>query len=158
MTTGVSKWQKFRRTGHVSWQANPMDALRRKMTTGLDLEAGQDEVRRGDELQVRVTVSRPEQLGDVELGLVCTELYDVETASGGDDGGTSRSTSTAVAHELWQPVPCVEGTHGVRLQIPSSAPFSYEGLCLSYKWEVVARGRRAGKLDARATRRIQVIA
>ncbi len=39
---------------------------------------------------------------------------------------------------------------------PAHAPFSYEGSCLSFKWEVVARGRRARKLDARASQEISV--
>ena len=57
---------------------------------------------------------------------------------------------------MWQPLPSMAGEHSVRLAIPASAPFSYEGSCLSFHWEVVARGRRDRKLDARASQEISV--
>jgi hypothetical protein len=40
------------------------------------------------------------------------------------------------------------------LTIPPEAPFSYKGDCLSFKWEVVAKGRKRHRLDAQTRREI----
>jgi len=45
----------------------------------------------------------------------------------------------------------------VRLPIPPEAPFSYDGDCLSFRWKVVARGRRKRRLDAQVKRDITVL-
>ena len=150
MTPQLSRWQKLRRTGHVGWQVNPLDLVRRKLTSGLEVTADRSEARRGEQIEARVTVAEPEQLGDVEVGLVCTEYYDVLVPSaGGEHSSSQRSTAEATEYETWLPVPAVQGEHSVRLTIPPQAPFSYQGTCLSFRWEIVARGRRRG-LDAQA--------
>ena len=68
-----------------------------------------------------------------------------------------RETATATAYEAWVPVESGAGVQSVRLAVPREAPFSYKGDCLSFQWEVVARGRRPHRLDAQARREISVL-
>ena len=145
-------WKKLVTTGSASWSPS-LDGLRKKLAKGLDVRVDQCEVRRGDEIEALVVVTEPDRLGELEAGLVCTEHYD-EVVHTGEN--SSRTTSKAVAHEAWQPLPSMAGEHSVRLAVPARAPFSYEGSCLSFRWEVVARGRRDRKLDARASQEISV--
>jgi len=131
------------------------DGLRKKLAKGLEVRVDRPEVCRGEEIEALVVVTEPDRLGELEAGLVCTEHYDEEVHTG-SDSGASRMTCKAVEHEAWQPLPSVAGEHSVRLAVPANAPFSYEGSCLSFQWEVVARGRRDRKLDARASQEISV--
>ncbi len=96
----------------------------------------------------------PGKLGRVEVGLVCTEAYAVRTTDA--DGDSSRGTSWATAYEAWTPVDMVAGTRTVRLSVPADGPFSYSGVTLSFKWEVVARGVRKRRIDARSTVDLEV--
>lgn len=93
----------------------------------------------------------------LEVGLVCPEHYDEEVRDHGMDGhdATRRTTSRAVEYEQWQHLDCVAGEHEVTLTIPAHAPYSYDGDCLSFRWEVVARGRKSG-LDGQAGQQIAV--
>ena len=133
---------------------NPFDAVRIRLTSGLEVRADPEEVFRGDELEATVTILRPGNLGDVEVGLVCSESYAVLMSD--NDGGRSEGTSWATAYEAWVPVTSVPGSHTVRLEVPADGPFSFEGDYLVLKWEVVARGARKRRLDARARQRIHV--
>jgi hypothetical protein len=134
---------------------NPLDLVRRQLTKGLEVDAGPGEKRRGGEVEALVTISSARGLGDLEVGLLCTEYYDEEHTD--REGDTSRSTSEEVTHEAWQPLEPAVGVQTVRFAIPQGAPFSYEGDCLSFKWELVARGRRRRRLDAQARREISVL-
>ena len=136
---------------------HPIDYLRRRGTRGLQVGASDQEVRRGEDLDARVTISSSGGLGEVEVGLICTEFYesdfpdsDAGLSRGSDvsdsDAGRSRGTSSATAHEAWLPVESTPGVQSVRLTVPAEAPFSYEGELLCFKWEVVARG--AGRADS----------
>jgi hypothetical protein len=126
---------------------------RRRMggALGLRVEADAPTVRRGDEFEAVVTIPSTEGLDRVEVGVVCTELYEVQ-----DEDNFSR-TFEAVAHETWLPVELVAGAQSVRLAIPQDAPFSYEGSCLSFKWELGGRGRRPHGLDAQANAILAVL-
>ena len=62
-----------------------------------------------------------------------------------------------MAYEAWQPVECITGTQTVDLHVPADVPFTYDGEILRYRWEVVARGDRKRKLDARAGHDIVVL-
>jgi hypothetical protein len=136
--------------------------LLHRFQTGLsdELQIGPptDQVRRGEEIDVEVTVVDPRRLTNVEVGLVCTEYYDVEVTSTDSEGHTSssRQTRDAIAHEAWIPVENAPGSQTVRLLIPPGAPFSYEGDCLSFRWELVARGHKRWRLDARAEHDLRV--
>ena len=135
--------------------SHPLDFVRQRRTRGLQVDAGVHGVRRGEEVEALVTISSPKGLGDLEVGLVCTEYYDEETTD--SDGDTSRATAEAIAHEDWLPVEELTGVQSVRLAIPADAPFSYEGTCLSFKWELVARGHRSRGLDAQARSDLSVL-
>lgn len=135
--------------------SHPLDFVRQRRTRGLQVDAGVHGARRGEEVEALVTISSPKGLGDLEVGLVCTEYYDEETTD--SDGDTSRSTAEAIAYEDWLPVEEVTGVQSVRLAIPAEAPFSYEGTCLSFKWELVARGHRSRGLDAQARSDLSVL-
>jgi hypothetical protein len=140
-------------------EVHPLDALRRRLTRGLEVTAGDQSVRRGAEVEALVTISGAGKLGDVQVGVVCTEYYDEEdtTSTGNGSTSTSRSTSDDVAHESWSRVESVTGVQSVRFTIPADAPFSYSGECLSFRWEVVARGHRSRRLDAQARNEFAVL-
>ncbi len=150
----MSGWKKIMGSGGYS-RSLSLDGLRQKLAKGLELRVEQLEARRGDEVQALVVITEVERLGEIEAGLVCTEHYDEDVHTGSDEG-TSRTTSTAIEHEVWQPVPSMQGEHAVSFTIPQRGPFSYEGSCLSFKWEVVARGHRERALDARASQELSV--
>jgi hypothetical protein len=133
-------------------EVHPLDFLRRRLTRGLEVATGDQPARRGGEVEALVTIADARRLGNLEVGVVCTEYYDEQETTHEANGSTSlsRSTSDEVAHETWRQIESVSGTQNLRFTIPSDAPFSYRGECLSFKWEVVARGRRSRRLDAQA--------
>jgi hypothetical protein len=140
-------------------EIHPLDFLRRRLTRGLDVATGDEPARRGGEVEALVTISNARKLGDLEVGVVCTEYYDEQETTRDSDGSTSlsRSTSDEVAHESWSQVESISGTQSLRFMIPSDAPFSYRGECLSFKWEVVARGHKSRGLDAQARSEFSVL-
>ena len=161
MSPKWSGWRRFLRTGSVSWRTDfppGVGVLRRRLTKGrLEVSVPNQGVCRGLEVEACVTVSNPEGLDNVEVGLVCTESYDYhDSGSGADDPG-GRSTAYAVAYEAWRPVVNGPGMQVVRLAIPPRAPFSFDGDCLSFVWEVKVRGRRRRRLDAQAGHEILVL-
>ena len=124
------------------------------------MAAGNQVAHRGDEVEALVTISSPGKIGNVEVGVVCTEYYDEEdTDTDMNTGGqsTSRVTSDEIAHEAWLPVETISGAQSLHFTIPPDAPFSYRGDCLSFKWEVVARGRKRRGLDAQARSEFSVL-
>ena len=135
--------------------SHPLDFVRQRRTRGLQVDAGVQGVRRGEEVEALVTIASAKGLGDLEVGLVCTEFYDEETTD--SDGDTSRSTAEEIAYEDWLQVEELTGVQSVRLAIPADAPFSYEGTCLSFKWELVARGHKSRGLDAQARSDLSVL-
>jgi hypothetical protein len=135
-----------------------LDFLRRLLARGLQVGASEQEARRGEEVEAFVTVPRARRVGEVEVGLVCTECYGEESTYS-DSSGThtsSRSTVEEIAHEAWRSVESAQGEQRVHFTIPPEAPFSYEGDCLSFNWEVVARERRKHGLDRLVRREISV--
>jgi hypothetical protein len=131
----------------------PRERLARR--SGLGVDASPDEVRRGDEVEVFVTVASTRGLSGLQAGIVCTELYDEQDTD--SEGRATRTTSTATAHETWIPIDRTPGTQSVHLAVPLDAPFSYDGSCLAFRWEVCARGQRPRRFDAEARRRISVL-
>lgn len=143
----------------VGLPSRPLAFMRRRLTSGLEIGASTGEVRRGAEFEVLVTVPSNTRLVGIDVGLVCTELYDEESSHTDSDGHThtSRQTARAIAYEAWLPVEIATGVQDVRLSIPAEAPFTYEGECLSFKWEIVARGRRRRAIDLEAGRELSVL-
>jgi hypothetical protein len=104
---------------------------------GVTLTPSSSELRRGSNLDLRVEVANPDKMtGRLELGLVCTEFYDVETTDA--RGNSSRSTRQVDAHTDWRPF-TGGATQSERFLIPADAPFSYRGDCVSYVWRASAR-------------------
>jgi hypothetical protein len=141
-------------------EAHPLDLLRRRLTSGLQVAAGNQVAHRGEEVEALITISSPGKIGNVEVGVVCTEYYDEEDTDTDMNTGyqsTSRVTSDEIAHEAWLPVETISGAQSLHFTIPPDAPFTYRGACLSFKWEVVARGRRRRGLDSQARSEFSVL-
>ena len=128
---------------------NPLESVRARLTKGLQVAADKELVARGDELDATVTVTNRKNLGALEVGLVCTETYEV---SDNDSSGTSWGT----AYECWTPLEPGTPRQRVRLRVPADGPYTYMGTVLSYRWEVVVRGPRNRRIDARATFDLEV--
>src|SRR5918996_4705819 len=60
--------------------------MRRGLTSGLEIEASTGDVRRGAEFEVLLTVPRDTRLAGVDVGLVCTEVYDESSSYTDSDG------------------------------------------------------------------------
>jgi hypothetical protein len=98
------------------------------------------ELRRGQKVSVRVDIAAPPANAAVEVGLVCSEIYDwVEVIRTLDSRSTSRSTKAVDAYAEWVPAAPVAGSQHFAFTVPAGAPYSYEGDCVSYAWRVSAR-------------------
>ena len=104
---------------------------------GLEVAVERDAVRRGERVAAAVTGD-----GSIEVGLVCTEHYDVWRDTGAD-GSRSRVTVSAVMWQTWAPAPHAGLGQRIELAVPADAPYSYEGDCVSFAWS--ARVRRVGQ-------------
>ena len=124
---------------------------------GLHVTCAQTEVRRGGHVDVQLEITKPSKVNDgLELGLVCTEYYDVETTDG--NGNSNRSTHDAHAHEDWRPqAPDGGGVRSVRFEVPREAPYSYRGGCLSFVWRVSAREPKRLRFDPAFNVEIKVL-
>jgi hypothetical protein len=149
----LSPWQRFRTAVE-----HPIDTLRQRRAKGLEISTSQRRVCRGDHVEVLVTIADTAGIGNVDIGLVCTEYYDEKVQDDESETrfGTKRQTSEAIAHAEWLRIDSAPGVQSVRLEVPAEAPFSYEGDCLSFRWEIIAHGRRRRRLDAQARLRIAV--
>ena len=117
---------------------------RRPRVAGHLLIATEDrELRRGDEVRLRLEISDPQRVGErVEVGLQCRCWYDIlETHHSGSSGGTSRSRTTheEIAWEEWRPASRSERIQSFSFRVPVNAPFSHEGSCLTFAWRVSVR-------------------
>jgi hypothetical protein len=122
---------------------------------GVNLAVERDDVRRGE--VVTVTLDHPQSAKDLEVGLVCVEAYDLQSRTQTKAGViTVRQTSRANAYEHWQGVEPAAGEQTFSLEIPSDAPYSYEGDCISFAWRVSARRVRTMRADPRVDHPIWV--
>jgi hypothetical protein len=105
---------------------------RPRYAAGIELQVERQELQRGD--RVAATASGE---GELEVGLVCTQSFDVWRRIG--DDSRSRVTDSAPIWQQW--LPASHGTLGqrVELALPTEGPYSYEGDCVSVGWAVVAR-------------------
>jgi len=132
------------------------DQVRRVVTDELELVPSSVEVRRGEAVDAEVTLVDGSSLDKVEVGLVCTEFYDEEVETeevdntGRSETRQERTTRSAIEYETWVPIENAPGVQRVSLPIPREAPFSFEGDCLTFRWELVARGGKSMRLDAQA--------
>jgi hypothetical protein len=112
---------------------------------GVTVTVSATDVRRGSTLDVRIEVAKPDKLvAKLQLGLVCTEFYDVETTDG--RGNRSRTTRQVDAHADWRPF-TGGSTQSERFVIPDDAPFSYRGDCVSYVWRASTRLPKRMRFD-----------
>jgi len=101
------------------------------------------ELRRGEEVDAELTIHDVNELdGRLEVGLVCVERYDhpPQEATGGDGSvAPDRATSEHVAYERWLPAWRTDEPQSFAFRVPTEAPYSYEGECISFAWRVAAR-------------------
>jgi hypothetical protein len=130
-----------------------VDAIRGRSAGHIRIGVAPGEIRRGQPVELIVTVYPGGPRGPLEVGLLCTEFWDEEESSG---GRTSRVTKNEVAHEEWVRAEPGVGEQRVRLTPPREAPFSYDGEYVSFVWEAVAREHRPRRLDPNARAAIRV--
>jgi hypothetical protein len=104
---------------------------RPRHAVGLELQVERQELRRGDRV---AAIASGE--GALEVGLVCTQSYDVWRRIGNDS--RSRVTASASVWQEWVPAHGALGQR-VELALPADGPYSYEGDCVSFGWAVVVR-------------------
>lgn len=109
---------------------------RPRYASGLELRVERQELHRGE----RVAASASGE-GAIEVGLVCTEAFDVLRRIG--DESRSRVTDKAVVWQQWLPVAHAALGERIELALPAQGPYSYEGDCVSVAWAV--RVRRVGE-------------
>jgi hypothetical protein len=110
---------------------------RSRYAGGVSVSVDRQTARRGE--RVLATVSGADAL---EVGLVCTEHYDVRRSYG--DDAPSRAIDSAAVVQVWANADGGGGLGArVELALPAEAPYSYEGDCVSLSWAVVVR--RAGE-------------
>jgi hypothetical protein len=117
---------------------------RLRAAEGIELRVDTPEVARGGEVHATVTLPDPSSVQRLEVGLVCTERYDVKDRSG---DRTTRETRRHVEYEAWQPAQPGLMQQTVRLTVPASAPYSHDGNVLSFLWTVTAVERRDRRRD-----------
>jgi membrane protein implicated in regulation of membrane protease activity len=105
---------------------------RPRYATGLSVEVERQELRRGD--GVAATASGE---GELEVGLLCTQSFDVWRRIGNDS--RSRVTDTASVWREWVPASHAGLGQRIQLAVPAEGPYSYEGDCVSLGWAVVVR-------------------
>ncbi len=115
---------------------------RTRYAGGVSVSVDRQELRRGERVLATVADSGSGAGGGaLEVGLVCTEHFDVWRSYG--DHAPSRAIDSAAVTQVWA------GADGgglgarVELALPADAPYSYEGDCVSLSWAVVVR--RAGE-------------
>jgi hypothetical protein len=115
---------------------------------GMSVAVGSDEARRGE--TISVTIDHAGTTDDLEVGLVCVELFDLRATANTKAGIVYvRETNQRNAYEQWQAAEPQAGEQVLTFEIPGDAPCSYEGDCLSYAWRVSARLVRKLRTDPR---------
>jgi hypothetical protein len=123
-----------------------------KRLPGVALAVDRNTARRGDRLSLTLTLSsRASRRADhLEVGLVCTELYDYQVQAQTRMGPINvRQTGQARAHEHWQPIDSMQGRRTFSFDVPVDAPYSYEGDCVSFAWRASVREVRQLRYDPR---------
>lgn len=108
------------------------------------------EARRGGTVTATVVLSDADKLGEtLELGLVCTEYYDVKQTVYTQNGShEERVLKTTDAFATWNELDRTTPQQSIRFTVPADSPFSYEGGSVSWAWHVALRDRHPHRLDA----------
>ncbi len=122
---------------------------RPKRAVGFAVSVSPVELRRGQTVRAQLQIDDPEKLdGELQVGLVCTEYYDVKREVATQDGtSTQRVTQSVIAHEHWTNADPAQQLQSFDFAIPETAPFSHEGTVLSFCWRVSAKVPRRGRRD-----------
>lgn len=125
--------------------------LRPRVAKGLALSADAVELRRGERVDVTLSIERPDrERGPIEVGLLCVEYWS-EVSSTGTDTSSGPVPLEATNHETWETVARPTGRHRLSFEVPAGGGYSYEGTALAVAWRVSARraggGRRAPRFD-----------
>lgn len=115
---------------------------RRRLAQHFEIAAGPLEVRRGGQVTAELAIRGAQRVGErLEVGLVCSEIYDFEQVTTGQYGNRMRSRASreAPAHEQWVVASRTEPVQSFRFTVPADGAFSHEGACISYAWRVTAR-------------------
>ncbi len=123
----------------LRWALQELKRAMDRPASHLRLMVSPVDVRRGDRLTATLTLTdlaKVEQ-DEVQVGLVCTEWYEVDDTVVGS--GTVRVTTDDVAYEEWVPAERRSDPQPFTFSVPADAPFSYEGNMLSFGWRVAAR-------------------
>ena len=127
----------------------------------VDVEPDRWTLRRGEELDARVTIGEPGPREGLRVGLVCTRHYDVEETSTDADGSTSthRRTRSDDVVEQWPQIDTSAPEQTVRLSVPEDAPFGYyyKGAAFGFEWKVVAREDKRMRRDPRREAILRVL-
>lgn len=147
--TGFATAVMFALTGVaiVGWTVRDIKRTADRPASHLQLVVDPTDVRRGERVTATLTLTDPANVApqEVQVGLVCTEWYDETRYTG--RGHHTRATAEALAHEEWVVVDHKVEPQSFAFRIPSDAPFSYEGSCLSFGWKVSARQVRVRRTD-----------
>ncbi len=126
------------------WRRHPRQARH------LELRVEPIEARLGDTVTATVVITNAAKLGEtLELGLLCTEYYDVKQTVYTQNGSQEqRILKTTDAFATWNALDRATQQQSVRFTVPPNSPFSYEGGAVSWAWHVALRDRHAHGLDA----------
>lgn len=115
----------------------------------LELQVQPIELRLGDTVTATLVISDAAKLGDkLELGLVCTEYYDVKVTVADQNGShDQRVTRTLDAYTKWIVPDRGQRQQSFQFTVPEQAPFSYEGGAASWAWRIAAVDRHAHRTD-----------
>jgi hypothetical protein len=104
------------------------------------VSANPTDLRRGDKVNVQLEITDVDKLqGRLEVGLVCTELYDERQVSYNQNGETThRAVAKATAYEKWNKA-AGNRSESFTFEIPADGPFSHEGAVVTLEWRVTAR-------------------
>jgi hypothetical protein len=139
----------------AAWYLNRRDRPDWSEAREVSIEVEPLEIRRGEELTVKLGSKAAPGSGSLEVGLVCIESYDVKRTFATRRGTSEvRETEDAVERATWS---LAEGANPLRLRVPPDAPCSYEGSCVSFAWRVSGRLRRGGEADLRTDQPIWVL-
>ena len=103
----------------------------------LELTVERPELRRGEDVAVRLRITDTSAAGEqLEVGLECKQWYDVIRGRGDNRRQETHEETVVQRFERANPSQPIQS---FSFQIPTDAPFSYEGKLISYAWRVTAR-------------------